>query len=61
MSAKKYANDKEFKSLWMSIKNFRLFKNMLNKKNLDFNEILKNDTKLVFKCMVLDKFLSKKK
>ena len=61
MSAKKYATDKEFKSLWMSIKNFRLFKNMLNKKNLDFNEILKNDTKLVFKCMVLDKFLSKKK
>jgi hypothetical protein len=33
---------------------------MLSNKKLDFKEILKNDTKLIFKCMVLDKFLSKK-
>ncbi|WP_435166678.1 hypothetical protein [Candidatus Pelagibacter bacterium nBUS_28] len=60
MNAKKYVTDKEFQSLWMSIKKFRLFKNMLSNKKLDFKEILKNDTKLIFKCMVLDKFLSKK-
>ena len=61
MSSKKYATDKEFILLWNNIKNFRLFKDMLNDKELDFEKILKNDTKLIFKCIVLDKFISQKK
>ena len=61
MSSKKYATDKEFKSLWMNMKNFKLFKDMLKDNDLDFHEILKKDTKLIFKCIVLDKFISQNK
>ena len=61
MSAKKYATDEEFKSLWMNMKNLRLFKDILNDKKLDFHEILKNDTKLIFKCIVMDKFITQDK
>lgn len=61
MSSKKYATDKEFLSLWMKLKNFRFFQDMLKDKKIDFKKILKNDSKLIFKCIVLDKLISQNK
>jgi asparagine synthase (glutamine-hydrolysing) len=58
---KEYAKSQNIRSLWINIRNFRLFRKMLNNKELEFNKIHKNDYKLIYKCIVIDKFLNQKK
>lgn len=58
---KEYAKSKNIKNLWMNIKNLKLFEEILSNKELEFNKIQKNDYKLIYKCIVLDKFLNHKK
>ena len=58
---KEYAKSENIRTLWMNIKNFRLLRNMLNNRELEFNKIHKDDYKLIYKCIVIDKFLNQKK
>ena len=58
---KEYAKSQNIRTLWMNIKNFRLLGNMLNNRELEFNKIHKDDYKLIYKCIVIDKFLNQKK
>ena len=58
---KEYAKSQNIRTLWMNIKNFRLLRNMLNNRELEFNKIHKDDYKLIYKCIVIDKFLNQKK
>ena len=59
MNAKEYAI-KRIYFIWKGIKILNYLK-MLKNKNLDFEDIRKKDTKLIFKCIVLINFYLKKK
>ena len=58
---KEFANNAKIKTLWMKSKNLELIKEMLENKNLEFKEIINNDYKLIYKCIVLNKILDQKK
>ena len=44
----------------MNIKNFEFLKKILWDDELEFNKIHKDDYKLIYKCIVIDKFLNNK-
>lgn len=58
---KEYTNKKEIKTLWMNSQNFKLLKEMLPNKKFEFTEIINNDYKLIYKCIVLNKILNQGK
>ena len=57
ISFKEYAKSKSIIKLWEEIQDLKLFKEMLCTKELTFNEIIKSDYMLIYKCIVLDKIL----
>ena len=57
---KEYANSQNIRNLWMNIKNFEFLKKILWDDELEFNKIHKDDYKLIYKCIVIDKFLNNK-
>ena len=57
ISFKEYAKSKSIIKLWEEIQDLKLFKEMLFTKKLTFNEIIKSDYMLIYKCIVLDKIL----
>ncbi len=54
---KAYANDTKIKTLWMKSYNLEIIKEMLDNKKMEFKEIINNDYKLIYKCIVLNKIL----
>jgi asparagine synthase (glutamine-hydrolysing) len=56
---KEYAKSENIKSLWNKLKNFELFNEIIDFKEMNFKEIIKKDYKLIYKCIVLDKVLKK--
>jgi len=54
---KAYANNTKIKTLWMKSYNLEIIKEMLDSKKLEFKEIINNDYKLIYKCIVLNKIL----
>ena len=58
---KEYARNKEIKDFWDAIENTKLFQEILNFNKESFNEVIKNDYNLIYKCITLDKVLKQKK
>ncbi len=58
---KEYTNNKKIKTLWMNSQNFKLLREMLPSKKLEFKEIINSDYKLIYKIIVLNKILNQKK
>ena len=56
---KEYAKNKNIKKLWMNMQNINLFKDMLDIRKLEYDYIVKNDYKLIYKCIVLNEVLTK--
>ena len=57
---KEYAKTENIKRIWTNIKNFELFEELLNNNGLEFKDIIKDDYKLIYKCIVVDKILNQK-
>ena len=57
ISFKEYAKSKNIIKLWEEIQDLKLFREMLYIKELTFDEIIKSDYKLIYKCIVLNKIL----
>ena len=57
ISFKEYAKSKSIIKLWEEIQDLKLFREMLYIKELTFDEIIKSDYKLIYKCIVLNKIL----
>ena len=57
---KEYARNKEIKDFWDAIENTKLFQEILNFNKESFNEVIKNDYNLIYKCITLDKVLKQK-
>ena len=57
---KEYAKSDNIKKIWMNIRNFKLFDELLNNSKLEFKDIIKDDYKLIYKCIVIDKILNQK-
>ena len=57
ISFKEYAKSKSIIKLWNEIQDLKLFREMLYIKELTFDEIIKSDYKLIYKCIVLNKIL----
>lgn len=53
--------NKKFMKLWNDAKKIKFLKKILDKKDLKFNDILKDDYKLIFKSIVIAKLLEKNK
>ena len=60
MSSKEYAKSDFIFERWKVAQSFKLFKKMLNIYEPKFEQILKNDHKLIFKCIVLHKVITQK-
>ena len=58
---KEYTNNEQIKKLWENSQNLKLLKEMLPNNKLEFNEIINNDYKLIYKCIVLNKILYQRK
>jgi asparagine synthase (glutamine-hydrolysing) len=58
---KEYTNNEQIKKLWENSQNLKLLKEMLPSNKLEFKEIINNDYKLIYKCIVLDKILYQRK
>jgi len=58
---KEYAKSQNIRTLWTNINNFEFFKEILSDNELEFDKIHKNDYKLIYKCIVIDKFLNRKR
>ena len=54
---KEYAKSQAIHSLWVNIQDLKLFREMLGIKKIEFKEIIKNDYKLIYKFIVLNKVL----
>lgn len=54
---KEYTNNAQIKNLWKNTQNNKLFEEMLDSNNLEFQEIINNDYQLIYKCIVLNKIL----
>ncbi len=58
---KEYTNNTKIKTLWMNSQNLEILKEMLLSKKLEFKEIINDDYKLIYKCIVLNKILYQRK
>lgn len=58
---KEYTNNEQIKKLWENSQNLKLLKEMLPNNKLEFKEIINNDYKLIYKCIVLNKILYQRK
>ena len=58
---KAYTNNEQIKKLWENSQNLKLLKEMLPNNKLEFKEIINNDYKLIYKCIVLNKILYQRK
>ena len=57
---REYAKTDKIKEMWMNIQNSELFDQLLNDNRIDFKDIIKDDYKLIYKCIVVDKILNRK-
>ena len=58
---KEYAKSQNIRTLWTNINNFEFLREILSDNELEFDKIHKNDYKLIYKCIVIDKFLNRKR
>jgi len=59
ISFKGYAKSKKISVMWEKIQDLELYREMLSVKKFTFNEIIKSDYKLIYKCIALNKILHK--
>jgi len=59
ISFKEYAKSKKISVMWEKIQDLELYREMLSVKKFTFNEIIKSDYKLIYKCIALNKILHK--
>ena len=58
---KEYTNNEQIKKLWENSQNLKLLKEILPNNKQEFKEIINNDYKLIYKCIVLNKVLYQRK